>query len=87
MDVDSEAFIKKVIEEKPDILAMSALLPITMPYQAKVIEDLKVKGLRTGIKIMVGGSPVTQEHSDRIGADGYADDAVSAVKLAEKLMK
>jgi corrinoid protein of di/trimethylamine methyltransferase len=86
VDVDSESFIKKVLEEKADILAMSALLPITMPYQAKVIEDLKAKGLRTGIKVMVGGSPVTQEHADRIGADGYADNAVSAIKLAEKLM-
>lgn len=86
VDVDSESFLKKVLEEKADILAMSALLPITMPYQAKVIEDLKAKGLRTGIKVMVGGSPVTQEHADRIGADGYADNAVSAIKLAEKLM-
>jgi corrinoid protein of di/trimethylamine methyltransferase len=87
VDVDSDVFIKKVIEEKADILAMSALLPITMPYQGKVIEDLKAKGLREGIKVIVGGSPVTQEHSDRIGADGYADNAVSAVKLAEKLMQ
>ena len=87
VDVDSEAFLKKVQEEKADILAMSALLPITMPYQAKVIEDLKAKGLRAGIKVMVGGSPVTQEHADRIGADGYADNAVSAVKLAERLME
>jgi len=86
VDVDSEAFIKKVTEEKADILAMSALLPITMPYQAKVIEDLKAKGLRAGVKVMVGGSPVTQEHADRIGADGYADNAVSAVRLAERLM-
>ena len=43
VDVDSEAFINKVTDEKADILAMSALLPITMPYQAKVIEDLKCK--------------------------------------------
>ncbi len=87
VDVDSEAFIKKVIDEKPDILAMSALLPITMPYQAKVIEELKARGLRASVRVMVGGSPVTQEHSDRIGADGYADNAVSAVKLAERLMQ
>lgn len=87
VDVDSDTFISKVVSEKADILAMSALLPITMPYQGKVIEDLKVKGLRAGIKIMVGGSPVTQEHADSIGADGYADNAVDAEKLAEKLMK
>jgi len=87
VDVDSETFIKNVINEKADILGMSALLPITMPYQGKVIEDLKLKNLRNKVKVMVGGSPVTQEHADRIGADGYADNAVSAVKLAEKLMQ
>jgi 5-methyltetrahydrofolate--homocysteine methyltransferase len=87
VDVDSETFIKNIINEKADILGMSALLPITMPYQGKVIEDLKLKNLRNKVKVMVGGSPVTQEHADRIGADGYADNAVSAVKLAEKLMQ
>jgi dimethylamine corrinoid protein len=66
---------------------MSALLPITMPYQGKVIEDLKSKKLREKVKVMVGGSPVTQEHCDKIGADGYADNAVDAVRLAERLMK
>ncbi|MBM3700584.1 MAG: cobalamin-binding protein [Actinobacteria bacterium] len=87
VDVESEVFINKIVEEGAEILAMSALLPITMPYQGKVIEDLKARGLRDKIKIMVGGSPVTQEHAERIGADGYADDAVEAVKLAERLMK
>jgi dimethylamine corrinoid protein len=58
-----------------------------MPYQGKVIEDLKARKLRDKVKVMIGGSPVTQEHSDRIGADGYADNAVNAVKLAERLMK
>lgn len=87
VDVESDVFVDKIIEGNADILAMSALLPITMPYQGKVIEDLKAKGLRDKVKIMVGGSPVTQEHADRIGADGYADDAVEAVKLAERLMK
>lgn len=87
VDVDSETFIKNIIDEKADILGLSALLPITMPYQGKVIEDLKAKNLRNKVKVMVGGSPVTQEHADRIGADGYADNAVSAVRLAEKLMQ
>lgn len=87
VDVESDIFINKVIDEKADILAMSALLPITMPYQGKVIEDLKANGLRDKIKVMVGGSPVTQEHADRIGADGYADNGVEAVKLAERLMR
>lgn len=87
VDVDSDTFINKVVSEKADILGMSALLPITMPYQSKVIEDLKTKGLRNSVKVMIGGSPVTQEHADRIGADGYADNAVEAVKIAEKLMQ
>jgi len=87
IDVDSEKFINKIIEVRADILAMSALLPITMPYQGKVIEDLKSRNLRNKVKIMVGGSPVTQEHCDKIGADGYADSAINAVPLAEKLLK
>jgi 5-methyltetrahydrofolate--homocysteine methyltransferase len=86
IDVDAESFINKLIEKDADILAMSALLPITMPYQGVVIEELKKKGLRNKVKVMVGGAPVTQEHADKIGADGYADNAVDAVKLAEKLM-
>ena len=87
IDVSSEVFIDNIIQKKADILAMSSLLPITMPYQEVVIEELKKKNLRDKVKIMVGGAPVTQEHAERIGADGYADNAVDAVKLAEKLMK
>ncbi|MHB8278467.1 MAG: cobalamin B12-binding domain-containing protein, partial [Candidatus Humimicrobiaceae bacterium] len=83
----SDVFISNIIEKKADILAMSALLPITMPYQAAVIEELKKRGIRDKVKVMVGGAPVTQEHADKIGADGYADNAVDAVKLAESLMK
>ena len=86
VDVDLNTFINKIVEIDADILAMSALLPITMPYQEEVIKELEAKKLRDKIKVMVGGSPVTQEHADNIGADGYADDAVGAVKLAEKLM-
>jgi len=58
-----------------------------MPYQSTVIEELKKRDLRDKIKVMVGGAPVTQEHAEKIGADGYAGNAVDAVKLAEKLMK
>ena len=86
VDVDLNTFINKIVEIDADILAMSALLPITMPYQREVIKELEVKKLRDKIKVMVGGAPVTQEYADNIGADGYADDAVGAVKLAEELM-
>jgi 5-methyltetrahydrofolate--homocysteine methyltransferase len=87
IDVSSDVFIEKVIEKNADILAMSALLPITMPYQGLVIEEIKKRGLRDKVKIMVGGAPVTQEHAEKIGADGFAGNAVDAVRLAEKLMK
>jgi 5-methyltetrahydrofolate--homocysteine methyltransferase len=87
IDVSSDVFINNIVEKKADILAMSALLPITMPYQAVVIEDLKKRGLRDKVKVMVGGAPVTHEHAQKIGADGFAGNAVDAVKLAEKLMK
>jgi 5-methyltetrahydrofolate--homocysteine methyltransferase len=87
IDVSSDIFIDNIIEKKADILAMSALLPITMPYQGLVIEELKKRGIRDKVKVMVGGAPVTHEHAEKIGADGYAGNAVDAVKLAEKLMK
>jgi corrinoid protein of di/trimethylamine methyltransferase len=87
IDASSDLFIDSIIEKKADILAMSALLPITMPYQSLVIEELKKRGIRDKVKVMVGGAPVTQEHAEKIGADGYAGNAVDAVKLAEKLMK
>jgi 5-methyltetrahydrofolate--homocysteine methyltransferase len=87
IDVSADVFINNIIEKKADILAMSALLPITMPYQSMVIEELKKRGIRDKVKVMVGGAPVTQEHAEKIGADGYAGNAVEAVKLAEKLMK
>jgi 5-methyltetrahydrofolate--homocysteine methyltransferase len=87
IDVSSDIFIGNIVKEKADILAMSALLPITMPYQGLVIEELKKKGIRNKVKVMVGGAPVTQEHAEKIGADGYAGNAVDAVKLAGKLME
>jgi corrinoid protein of di/trimethylamine methyltransferase len=86
VDVDADLFLANITEKKADILAMSALLPITMPYQGKVISDLESQGLREKVKVIVGGSPVTKEHADRIGADGYADNAVEAVKLAERIL-
>ena len=52
----------------------------------EVIDALKEAGLRDQVKVMIGGAPVSQEYADDIGADGYAPDAASAVKLAKRLM-
>ena len=86
IDIPSETFVAKVKELKPDILGMSALLTTTMPEQKNVIEMLKAEGLRDSVKVMVGGAPVNREWSDSISADGFAENAVEAVKVAKTLV-
>lgn len=86
IDIPNETFVAKVKELKPDILGMSALLTTTMPEQKNVIEMLKAEGLRDSVKVMVGGAPVNREWSDSISADGFAENAVEAVKVAKTLV-
>ena len=86
VDVKADAFIGKAKEVQADILGLSALLTTTMLNQRKVIETLQEAGLREQIKVMVGGAPVTESWAQEIGADGYAEDAVSAVALARQLI-
>jgi corrinoid protein of di/trimethylamine methyltransferase len=86
IDVESEAFVAKAREYDADIVALSALLTTTMLHQRDVIEHLSEAGLRDRVKVMVGGSPVTPDWADRIGADGFAEDAASAVVVAKRLM-
>lgn len=85
-EVTAERFVQAVREHKPDILGMSALLTTTMVHMPEVIEALKREGLRDGVKVIVGGAPVTQEYAEKIGADGYAPDAANAVELAKHLL-
>lgn len=73
-------------ETKADILCMSALLTTTMTYMKDVIDALEANGIRGKVKVMVGGAPVSQAFADEIGADGYSDNANSAVALAKRLM-
>jgi len=86
-ETPADTFVESVKENKPDIVGMSALLTTTMLHMPEVIDALKEAGLRDQIKVMIGGAPVTQEYADEIGADGYAPDAASAVKLANKLLQ
>jgi corrinoid protein of di/trimethylamine methyltransferase len=86
IDVSSDKFVESVKENKADILVMSALLTTTMGYMKEVIDAFKAAGIRDQVKIMVGGAPVNQAFADEIGADGYSDNANSAVALAKKLM-
>ena len=85
VEVSAETFVEAVRERKPGLVAMSALLTTTMTYMPMVIDTLKAAGLRSQVKVIIGGAPVTQAYADEIGADGYAPDAAAAVKLAVAL--
>src|SRR5437588_8606737 len=87
VDVAGEKFAAKAKELKADIIGVSALLTTTMRNQKSVAEALEKAGLRSHVKVMVGGAPVTRRWADEIGADGYAKDAMSAVALARELME
>ena len=82
-----EKFIAAIREHKPDIVGMSAFLTTTMPMFKVNIHEITKAGLRDEVIIMVGGAPVTQEYADAVGADGYAADASTAVRLAKNLIK
>jgi corrinoid protein of di/trimethylamine methyltransferase len=87
VDVPTETFVAKVAETEADLLGLSALLTTTMTMQRQVIEALEKADLRDRVKVMVGGAPVSSEWAESIGADGYAEDAMAAVRLAERLVQ
>lgn len=86
VDVSAAKILDKVIQVNANIVAMSALLTTTMIKQRDVIEALEKAGLRQTVKVMVGGAPVTREWVQKIGADGYSEDAIGAVNVAKSLM-
>lgn len=86
VDVSPEKFVAASKEYNPQILGMSALLTTTMLSMKSIIEALNSAKVRNRVKIIVGGAPVTQRYADEIGADGYADDARSAVEKTKELL-
>ena len=86
VDQSLEKFLAAADKYKPNIVGMSALLTTTMTYMKTVIDGFKEKGL-TGVKMAIGGAPVSQMFADEIGADGYGSDASSAVDLFLKLVE
>jgi corrinoid protein of di/trimethylamine methyltransferase len=86
INIRMEDFVEQVAAYKPDILGLSALLTTTMPEMGRVIQALKARGLRDGVKVMVGGAPVNEKFARDIGADAYAADAGDAVAAARRLM-
>ena len=86
IDVSCDKFVEEVKKNKADILCMSALLTTTMTYMQEVINALEAAGIRHQVKVMIGGAPVSQGFADEIGADGYSDNANTAVAVAKELM-
>ena len=86
VDVSPESFCEAIREGDYHIFGMSTLLTVTMPAAGQTIEVIKNAGLRSKIKIMIGGAPVTREFSERIGADEYAKDAWEAITKAQRLL-
>ena len=87
VNVAPEKFIEAIQEHKPDIVGFSAFLTTTMPMFKANINALEKAGMRDDVIVMVGGAPVTQQYADAVGADGYAADASSAVRLAKDLIQ
>ena len=84
-DVPLEKFIEKATEVNADVIGMSALLTTTMEGQKEVIKKLNEMGLRDKFKIIVGGAPTSQRWAEKIGADGYGENAVDAVKRIKEI--
>ena len=87
VNVPPEKFVEQVQEHEPDIVGFSAFLTTTMPMFKANINALEKAGLRDKVIVMVGGAPVTKEYADVVGADGYAADASTAVRLAKALIE
>jgi corrinoid protein of di/trimethylamine methyltransferase len=86
IDQPASEFVAAVEETKAVLVGASALLTTTMLQQKKVVEELRAAGFGEDVKVLIGGAPVTESWAEEIGADGYAEDAISAVGVAKKLV-
>ncbi len=86
VDANADKFIDAINAKKPHIVALSALLTTTLPSMKNIIDRLSQAGVRSQVKVIIGGAPVTQDFADEIGADGYSDNAGAAVTLARRLL-
>jgi 5-methyltetrahydrofolate--homocysteine methyltransferase len=86
VDVPPEKFVQIVNNEKPRIVAMSCLLTVAMDAMKKVMGQLVESGLRSEVKVLVGGRPITPEFAEGIGADGYGENAIEAVDVAKSAL-
>ncbi len=86
IDVAPEKFIEAIKSKNAQVLALSTLLTTTMPEMKNIIDALGRAGIRNQVKVIIGGAPVTRGYADEIGADGYGENAGSAVAVARSLL-
>jgi len=86
-DVGTDKFMRAIRERRPSVVALSALLTTTMRTMRQTIEELRRSDIMAGVKIIIGGAPVTQEFADTIGADAYASDAPAAVAAVKRILQ
>jgi len=86
VDVPASAFIEKAEEVGAQIIAMSSLLTMSMDFQRQLIKELENRGIRDKYKVIVGGSPTSDTWAEEIGADAWADDAIEAVAVVNKIL-
>lgn len=87
VDVPTEKFVEAVKTMKPDVLGISALLTSTIDRVKEVVDALETNGLRDKVKVIAGGRPITRAFIEEIGADGYAEDSVKAIRLVKDLVE
>ena len=85
-DVPLQKFVNSAKEEGAELVCMSTLMTTTMAGMETVIHLLEEAGIRDQVKVMIGGGPISQKFADKIGADGYSQNAVEAVNLAKRLL-
>lgn len=83
IDVPAQVFADKIIEVKPDILGMSGVLTLALDSMKETVEALAQAGVRDGVKIIIGGNPVTSEACLMIGADAFTTNAAEGVKICQ----
>jgi len=87
VDVSADAFAAEAKSVNADIVATSALLTTTMTIIPAIAKALETADIKSRVKMMIGGAPITRQFADEIGVEGYADDCASAVDEADRLMK
>lgn len=85
-NVPLASFVEKAKEVGAKLICLSTLMTTTMDGMATVIEMLKEEGIRDSYKVIIGGGPISQAFANKIGADGYADNAAGAIKLSKSLL-